>query len=153
MWLIWMERQTGACTFPERKRIPISTIQSVQFNSSVLGKMKSKVQGSLFTGYTSSLVELNQWSEDHTQSSFWLKCCSGRNLLPWSLPHSLQGLPKTAKQSHLVNTLPSHTSLSLSPCMLHFGTCNPLDLSAWKMWLCCKFSLWFIALNRKAAGI
>lgn len=148
-----MERQIGPCTFPERKRIPISTIQSVQFNSNVLGKMKSKVQGSLFTRYTLSLVELNKWGEEHAQSSLWLKLCSGRNLLPWSLPHSLQGLLKTVKQSHLVNTLSSYTSFSLSPCTLHFGTCHPLDLSAWKMWLCCKFSLWSVALNRKDAGI
>ena len=148
-----MERQIGACTFPERKKIPISTTQSVQFNSSVLGKMKSKVKGSLFTRCTLSLVELNQWGEEHTESSLWLKLCSSRNLLSWSLPHSLQGLPKTVKRSHLVNTLPSHTSFSLSPCTLHFGTCPPLDLSAWKTWLCCKFSLWSVALNRKDAGI
>lgn len=113
--------------------------------------MKRKLQGSLFTGYTLSLVEFNSEMES-TQSSLWLKLCYGRNLLPWSLPHSFQGLPKTVKQSHLVNTLPSHTCFSLSPCTLHFGTWHPLDLSVWKTWLCFKLSLWWVALNRKDAG-
>lgn len=116
-------------------------------------RWKAKYQGVYLQGVPWALSSWTSKAKSTHRAPFGWKPCSGRHLLPWSPPHSLQGLPKTAKWSHLVNTLPSHTSFSLSPCTLHFRTCHPLDLSSRRTWLCCQFCLWSVALKRKDAGI
>lgn len=133
-----MQRQIEAWTPPGRRGSPSAPYRLSDSTAACLERGKVKHKGVYFQSlHRTSLSWTARWRA-HTELPL------AETLLRQKLPSLISpSLPSRAPKNSKVEPSGSHTSshtyFSLSSCTLHFGTCHPLDLSAWQMWLCCEF--------------